>query len=66
MVVMIEMAHAVRMRFGEGRHEHGTCECAGRQNLHDAVHGTLPDRSAADSADTGLTPADPTRCTSQD
>ena len=62
-VMVIEMAHTVRMRFGKCRSENGASQCRSRQNLRDAVHGTLPGRSAGYPAGISLTPVNGSRCT---
>jgi hypothetical protein len=49
MVVVIEMAHAVRVGFGKCRREHGTGDCGGGEDLRDAFHGRLPIESAGRS-----------------
>ncbi|CAG9261240.1 hypothetical protein BCEP4_240002 [Burkholderia cepacia] len=42
MVVMIDVAHTMRMRFGKRRNKNRTCHCGSRQDLRDALHETLP------------------------
>ncbi|KEZ04389.1 hypothetical protein GQ57_18540 [Burkholderia sp. MSh2] len=63
MVVMIEMAHTVRMGFGQCRNENHAGKCGGGEDLRDAVHETLPSRSAGDPAGTYLTPTVDKPCT---